>query len=179
MVKNDAVYCTKLVKPCEQTWRVSSPDLTKLSAIHCFVLHLSVLFLLLHAGFYAISVQFSRSCNTTKKILNSAIDQWKRLISLRYVINTLNLYLLLFVENLLKLSALGILHEFVVLALNHLTMPPFINDAKTINLFKIYVLSLCYVAAYKRVLYQQYCSCKMTQLLSMSAWLIFLSEIIF
>ena len=43
------MYCTKPVKPGERTRRVNSPGLTKLSAIHFFVLHLSVVFLLLHA----------------------------------------------------------------------------------------------------------------------------------
>ena len=48
-VQNEEVYCAKLVKPGEQTRRVSSPGLTKLTAINFFILHLGVVFLLSHA----------------------------------------------------------------------------------------------------------------------------------
>ena len=70
-VQNKEGYYTKLVKPGERTQRVSSPGLTKLSAKHCFVLHLSVIFLLLHdslhAGFHAIYLIWG-ACNTTENI---------------------------------------------------------------------------------------------------------------
>ena len=66
-VQNEKVYCTKLVKPGERTQRMSSPGLTKLSAIHCFVLHQSVVYLY----YMPVFMQFGSvlgACNTTENI---------------------------------------------------------------------------------------------------------------
>ena len=69
-VQNEEVYCTELVKPGEQTRRVSSPGLTKLSAIHCFVLYLStcIPFIICHYIIFMRYVAVFESCNTTENI---------------------------------------------------------------------------------------------------------------